>query len=239
MLRAKVFQVLMLIFLLAGGACSKPAETISQATPIENILPSNPLENPFETTKTLAESGDAQAQLDLARMYLYGEGVPMNEAEGVKWFQLAADQGLAEAQYTIGDWYRWAGRGFTQDDKEAARWHHLSAEQGYLPAQRLLANDYFWGIGDVTQDYNEAAKWYFKAAEQGDSNAQSWLGTLYYRGDGVIHDNIYALMWLNVARIGSQTQSFREEIESEMTAADISKAQELARECVKKEYKGC
>ena len=63
----------------------------------------------------------------------------------------------------------------------------------------------------------------------------------YDKGHGVVQDNVYAHKWANIAasRGEEDTAGNRDLIAEKMTAADISKAQELARECVKKNYKGC
>jgi len=44
-----------------------------------------------------AEQGFAKAQLYLAMMYQFGEGVKKNEEKAVKLYRLAAEEGLAEA----------------------------------------------------------------------------------------------------------------------------------------------
>ena len=79
------------------------------------------------------------------------------------------------------------------------------------------------------------------AAEQGHANAQFNLGDFYSLGEGVIQDDVYAHMWLNIAASsGNENAKKGREIVSEyMTKEQVAKAQELARECVKKDYKGC
>ena len=114
------------------------------------------------------------------------------------------------------------------------------AEQGHAKAQYNLGVMYDNGEG-VVQDYKTAAKWYTLAAEQGNASAQYSLGVMYGNGNGVIQDNIYAHMWWNIsASNGDKSASkYREIIAKEMTSADISAAQKLARDCVKKKYKRC
>ena len=51
-------------------------------------------------------------------MYEHGEGVPKDEAEAVKWYRLAAEQGLAMAQFNLGITYA-SGRGVIEDEAEA------------------------------------------------------------------------------------------------------------------------
>jgi len=114
------------------------------------------------------------------------------------------------------------------------------AEQGNAYAQYNLGVMYDTGQG-VPQDYKQAVKWYTKAAEQGKAEAQYNLGIKYAEGQGVPQDNVYAHMWFNLAAVdGSKDASKnRDIIAKRMTTADISKAQSLARECLKKNYKGC
>jgi TPR repeat protein len=114
------------------------------------------------------------------------------------------------------------------------------AEQGDATAQYNLGVIYYNGLG-VGQDYQEAVKWYRLAAEQGDVKAQYNLGLMYYNGDGVVQDYVYAHMWFNIsASLGLSEGTKRRDIVSKsMTTEQISQAQQLARECVQKNYKGC
>ena len=93
----------------------------------------------------------------------------------------------------------------------------------------------------VIQNYKEAVVWFRKASARGNDSGQTFLGLMYEHGRGVIQDNVYAHMWYNIAASnGSEDSSkWRDDIAKNMTAAEIAKAQELARECVKKLYKGC
>ncbi len=55
--------------------------------------------------RPLANEGDADAQYNLGLMYDGGKGVPLDDAEAVKWYRLAADQGDADAQTNLGLMY--------------------------------------------------------------------------------------------------------------------------------------
>ena len=74
-----------------------------------------------ERLQVLAESGDAEAQLHVAKMYAFGEGVPKNDKIAVKWLTKAAEQGLARAQYSLGNMYD-KGKGVPENDKIAVKW---------------------------------------------------------------------------------------------------------------------
>ena len=114
------------------------------------------------------------------------------------------------------------------------------AEQGDAGAQYYFGLTYAKGEG-VIEDYKEAAKWFRLAAEQGYAIAQGNLGVAYYSGQGVIQDNVYAHMWWNIAAASGdeKARGKKDTLAAEMTPQDISKAQDLARECVKKNYKDC
>jgi len=48
--------------------------------------------------RPLAEQGEADVQFNVGLMYDKGKGVPQDDAEAVKWYRKAADQGHADAQ---------------------------------------------------------------------------------------------------------------------------------------------
>ena len=58
--------------------------------------------------------------------------------EAVKWWQKAAEQGYAEAQYNMGICY-YSGTGITRDYTEAVKWYRKAAEQGYVLAEEALS----------------------------------------------------------------------------------------------------
>jgi TPR repeat protein len=114
-------------------------------------------------------------------MYDKGEGVTQSYAEAVKWFRLAADQGIASAQNNLGIMYA-KGQGVPQSYTEAVKWFRLAADQGRASAQNNLGMRYFEGTG-VPQSYTEAVKWFKLAAEQDLSQSQVSLGWYYMNGD--------------------------------------------------------
>ena len=83
-------------------------------------------------------------------MYDIGRGVPEDDAEAVRWYRRAAEQGHAGAQYFLGLMYDY-GLGVPLDDAEAVIWYRLAAEQGDASAQNNLGVMYGTGEG-VPQD---------------------------------------------------------------------------------------
>ena len=114
------------------------------------------------------------------------------------------------------------------------------AGQGDAAAQYNLGEMYRRGDG-VSQDFATAMKWYTLAAEQGNAEAQYKLGLAYSLGAGVLKDYVYAHMWWNIAASsGFKGASENRDLAAKrMTPSQIEEAQTLARECVRKNYKGC
>ena len=88
-------------------------------------------------------------------------------------------------------------------------------------------------------------KWYRKAAEQGHAGAQNNLGLMYANGQGVPQDFIRAYMWSNLAAAassgdeGKAAMKLRDDVASQMTAAQIGTAQGMARRCQETKFKEC
>jgi len=117
--------------------------------------------------RPLADKGDAVAQHNLGVGYFKGEGVTRDNQEAEKWFRLAAEQGHAGAQSSLG-----LMKLMSKDYNEALKWVQLSADQGYPPSQINLGIMYFEGQG-VPRDHVRAHMWMSLAA-RADSNAAGY-----------------------------------------------------------------
>ena len=126
---------------------------------------------------------------------------PHFDATALRLWRPLAEQGDADAQYSLGVTYA-NGRGVPQDYAEAVRWYRKAADQGLASAQNNLGLMYDNGQG-VPQDYAEAVKWYNLAAARLPAS------------DSEKHN--FAV-------------KNRDEIAAKMTRAQIAEAQKLARE---------
>lgn len=118
-----------------------------------------------------AEDGDPKAQLRLGLAYLNPQGGAEPEpALALKWIQQAADQGYADAQYTLGAMHH-AGRGTLQSFPLALKWFELAAQQNHADAQYSLGVMYRTGQA-VTVDKSKAYIWFNLAAAQGHARAR-------------------------------------------------------------------
>lgn len=97
----------------------------------------------------------------------------LNDKNSFERYSKAAEQGEAEAQFTLG-WIYSEGKGMKQDKKQAFDWFSKAAEQGHPEAQFNLGTMYYTGEG-VKEDLKKALDWCLKAAEQGDAFAMAFL----------------------------------------------------------------
>ena len=105
----------------------------------------------------------------------------------------AAEQGNAEAQYNLGQYYE-IGVDVDEDEKMAFEWYSKAAKQGLVEAQDALGRCYHNGIG-VEKNDEKAVEWWLKAAGQGNVEAQNSLGICYAKGRSVKQDYEKAVMW--------------------------------------------
>jgi len=135
-----------------------------------------------------AKKGDSFAQHDLALRYQTGikDFLEPDQKEAARWFTLAANQGLVEAQCNLGIAYLF-GKGVAKDYNQAAEWFRKAANKGNHVAELHMGLIYEHGYG-VERDYLEAARWYKLAADQGNADALNNLARFYEIGLGVAQD---------------------------------------------------
>ncbi len=127
---------------------------------------------PYEQLLVKAQFGNAAAQSYLGFLYISGEeGVDQDPTEARAWFERAAAQGLADAQFNLALIYA-NGDGVPADPRQAAHWCRLAAEQGFAAAQDRLGVMYIKGEG-VPQDEVEALAWFQLAASGGDTEGKA------------------------------------------------------------------
>ena len=145
--------------------------------------------------KRAAELGNLSATLNLATLYLYGDGVKLNTAKAMQLFRLVGDRGHgrtpALAQVTIGQICEDSSR-----HDEALHWYKMAAEQGYTDAEssvgRLILkhcqiqkqrrdDEAVQGAAGEAEDaaaIDEARRWLRRAAAKGHEGAISALDCL-------------------------------------------------------------
>lgn len=134
--------------------------------------------------KKFAEQDNAAAQNYLGTLYASGHGVKENQQQAALWYERAAKQGFAPAQFNLGFLKLYgAGNGahrVAADPTIAARWLKKAAKQNETEALLLLCRLYHQGLG-VTRHYDKALGLCRQAAKLGLAGAQFELGILILR----------------------------------------------------------
>ncbi len=115
--------------------------------------------------KILAERGNAEARYNLGWYLLQSATSVDDEREAFSWFEKAAQQGVAEAQFALATMLE-QGKGVASPQLVQARyWYGQAADAGLAAAQHNLGTVYARGE-EVAQDDERAFQWFFLAAVQ-------------------------------------------------------------------------
>jgi TPR repeat protein len=136
-------------------------------------------------TKT-ENKNSVTANYNLGNMYLNGEGLGMNYQLSLQHYQIAANQGYANAQSQMGFLYE-NGYGTEKDLVQAIKWYSKAANQKNAAGSYSLGNMYLNGKG-VEMNHQRSFQYYEIAAEKGHADAQSQLGSIYKNGYGTEKD---------------------------------------------------
>mgnify|MGYP003571987548 FL=1 len=125
-----------------------------------------------------AEAGYVPAQTRLAYLLDTSE----ENEEAIKWYQLAAATGDAEAEHGLAGMYA-AGDGIEQNSSEALRLFTSSANKGYTPAIHVMAVACEKGELGLRIDYEAAREWLEKGVQLNDYWSTGRLAQAYSNGE--------------------------------------------------------
>lgn len=150
---------------------------------------------------TAAEQGNSGAEHLLMRLFSKGHLTAKNqEKEILKWTHKAAENGIKQAQFALGEIY--ARKPDTM--KDAVTWYRRAAEQGHPDAFYKLGDILRFGADGVDTNSAESNRMYQIAASEfnvfaqmGNPDYQYTLGTMYQHAQGVKKDMTIALKWMS------------------------------------------
>jgi localization factor PodJL len=180
-----------------GNAGLEPAPTGQPAAAIPSTTDGVPTAIGGPELRAAAAAGDPAAAYEIAVRLAEGRGVAQSFGEAARWFERAADHGLAPAQYRLGSLYE-KGHGVKKDLDAARRLYLAASEKGSAKAMHNLAVLYAEGI-DGKPDYKTASQFFRRAAMHGVADSQYNLGILYARGIGVEQNLAESYRWFALA----------------------------------------
>jgi len=175
-----------------------------------------------------ALAGDPAAAYEVAARFAEGRGVPANNQEAARWFEIAAKHGIAPAQFRLGTLYE-KGLGVKKDLAKARDLYRAAADKGHGKAMHNLAVLYAEGA-DGKADYSAAAEWFRKAADRGVTDSQYNLAILYARGAGVEQNFAESYKWFFLAAKEGDRDAAqkRDEIAGRLDKGVLAAAREAA-----------
>lgn len=102
-----------------------------------NAIHETNYEKALEKLIPLAESGHPAAQYNIGVMHEWGNGVPQNNSQALKWYKRSAERFHKDAQNNLGALYS-KGEGTEQDFVEALKWFIISAQNGSEEGQKNI-----------------------------------------------------------------------------------------------------
>ncbi len=151
----------------------------------------------FACFSPLAEQGDKDALYWLGHMFMFGQGIPVDQPRGTTLLRSAAIKGLGLAQDMLGTILA-DGVGVERNLTEAVIWFKKAADQGLPEAQYHLALCFEHGRG-LDRNAREALRLYRAAAEQNFASAQCNAGAMYLRGGSIEQDSVLAYVYFRLA----------------------------------------
>ena len=137
----------------------------------------------FKLLVIAAEAGITEAEREVGRHYLTGEGVLRNAVEAARWFTRAAEKGDITASRNLAGLYMFGLR----ESSVLSTGASLFAEPDSAPPPESEA------------DFETAIRWALPAAEAGDLDAQIMLGFMYAVGPEHLRDEAKAELWYGKA----------------------------------------
>ena len=182
----------MLAVALAGAVDPKAVEEeikalkLSGAASNIHLLASPP--GRVAAWREAALAGDPASEWLMGRCHDFGFTVPKDDSEAIRWYRLAADQGYARAQLSLGILTA-AGRGTAKDPAAALDLYRKAAEQPSCPeAYERVIQAYNQGVGvpkdpaKVKELAPKAVAAYEHLAAQGYAGARMRLGRIVLNG---------------------------------------------------------
>lgn len=197
----------------------------------------------LEELENRANRGNTFCQMYMVHCYLEGKGVDQNEEKVMKYYTMAADAGIKDAQYALGMLYKeksdkqnaikyfraaskhgdalsmyWLGKlsmSISQTDQEK--------QEAFNSLQRAADAGYVDALYDVSQCYlngegttastSSAVSFLKKAAVRGHIEAAWQLAHAFTKGNGVDAQYEQALYWFSKAVAGGHPCTIKEELQ--------------------------
>ena len=141
-----------------SGASDREQSENSQPTIGPSLVTA---EQRFQAVRLAARQTEATAamQFELGQMYQYGEGCEKDDGKALRWYQISADSGSAEAQYKMGDYWErsavfYKSKALSDKDLEEANEDSKKANEDLINAIRYYQKAARLGMPEASRALN-------------------------------------------------------------------------------------
>jgi TPR repeat protein len=174
-----VFLLCLSIYLLGGCASSvNSLQGMVQVDWAKQNYANGHKTEAAEHYKRASEKGNAEAQFQLAKMLIFGDGIAKDAPQGIAWLEKASSQNYAPAMTMLGSYNYTGAEGLAQNGTRAVSLLEGSANQEDRSAMLLLGMVYTLNVG-VASDPNKAAHWFERASQKGLPIPDEWMAPEY------------------------------------------------------------
>jgi len=183
----------------------------------------------------LADSDEVAGYYRRGRVYELGREVDKDLFEAARQYQLAAEQGHVEAQFSLGLLLAGAVPDSPRSPRKSFEWFSEAAQQGHTRAAYFLALSYQTGTG-VEANSEMAFEWYRRSAKDGNGEAMNALARMYAAGAGIRLNLANAYAWNEVAGVRDYVLAarYRAELEAKMNEEELVRGKKLVHSLMKK-----
>lgn len=182
----------------------------------------------FQELLRIAEQGSAEAQYNVGMMLNNGLGTSKDPRKAFDWFRKAADSGDPLGAYKVGCYYDGQHEDVVPVDPDKALHYKLiAANAGYSLAQHDIGGTYY-----RQSKFSDSLHWLKLASDQGFPMSLYNLSMIYHEGKHVPKDPSLTYAFFKLAklrsegRISPKAQKALDKLRSDMSRAEIEKAEE-------------
>ena len=188
----------------------------------------------FQWMEAAANQGDADAEVEIAEMYMRGEVIPMNARKAKTWYEKAAAKDDLDGINGLARLYRY-GSGVRKDQEKAFEYYQKASLQGHTRSQVGLGMAYRDARG-VKKNLVYAYAWLLIAAEKiTDSEYKSYRKDYEDRQENLNRDNpqceyiLEGKSFGHIFAVGYAKQLLKD-LKKRLSVKQIRKSESLAEE---------
>lgn len=172
-----------------------------------------PQERAFAKNLKLAQTGNMDAAMEVAKAYMDGIGTKPNSEQAIDWYKQAAAADKAQAAWELYRYYEKqrmldaqpqnAQENIKEQQELALAYLQRAAQADFAPAQEELGNLYSQGKA-MPQHAGQALFWYLKASQNGAVSAQAKVKAFATENPALLADMEQFFHVLELAQSGEQ-----------------------------------